>query len=395
MAGQGSLRAVLGGGGGIPVNSFVDMYETDNIINKEGAVYFKTGYVDTDVASYPDAQKRTWQLPVVSTIGSSLGGSGLQYSNMEYRFSRWIIASNDQAATGGFLIKSTNNFTFSPDVTFSTNYSENIGVQSLANKPKLIWNSANSTLYCYVNNAAKRYKTTDGTNWTSDALTGLTSAKFISDVILFGTTWVAIADDGIYSSADGLAWTLRQAWSITGTTTKPAKLTTNGSTIVAMSDEASNYYTSTNGTTWASVSTPSGYVTKAQSDFGDGKWGAVFKQTLTSNVVTGTSTNTTTWVVSQSPITLLPEMRWHSTLAQWVMGVGNMYSKDGINWVTVTTDLSKGLAGWVIVSNETYGFTQISGIKTAGRSQSLPEVVGLPYSLVSITVSPNKYLRVR
>lgn len=402
MAGQGSLRAVLGGGGGIPVNSFVDMYETDNIINKEGAVYFKTGYVDTDVASYPDAQKRTWQLPVVSSTGSVIGSAGFRISNMQYRFGRWIISTNDQGSGGNFVIKSTNNFTFSPNVSFTDNYSENIGVVPLWNAAVFVWNSGNSTLYCYVNNSGKRYKTTDGINWTSDAMTTLTTSRYISDVILFGSVYLAITDNGIYSSTDGLAWTLRQSWSITGITFKTAQFFTNNTTVVCMSDEANVYYTTTNGTTWTSVNTPSGYVTKGYGDYGDGKWATVFKSTTTNQFFSATSTDTTTWTIAQTP-TSSGVIRWHSVLGQWVQSVGNVYSKNGLDWIygASTGNTFSAIGGWVIVSNETYGWTSYSTVFTAARSSSLPEVVGVPYSLLSSTgqvtvaTSGNKYVRVR
>lgn len=69
-----SLKATIGGGGS-PVNSIADFY-LDAILHTtvEGQKWLRTGWVDTDVNSYPDAKQTTIALDM-TTSGISYAGS--------------------------------------------------------------------------------------------------------------------------------------------------------------------------------------------------------------------------------------------------------------------------------------------------------------------------------
>lgn len=381
------IGGFFGGGGSVPINSFIDLYEFESVVVRDGATYFRTGYVDTNVSAYPDASKMSWLYP--ATDGTGQGGWS-QVSSWEYRFNRWICAMSNSSSTGTFSFVSSADF-----VSFSTGGGASLTVQA-TQSPVLAWNGSNNTLYCYVGTHSSRFKTTDGINWTTDSITGLTG--HIMDVVLFGSLWVALTTTGIWSSTDGLTWTQRLVWAA-GASTDAGKIAIDGSgNIIAVQNGKSVYYTSSNGTSWVSQNCPADHTAAGWLAFGDGKLQATFRNVLTTGIVSGTATSLTNWVLGA---TTGFAGRYHNALGVWVgapigfAATNQAYSKDGKDWIQVGGSVTT-IGGWVVVGSKTYGSRLIGGSNFSPASCShLVNVVGLPYSLSSLAIGSNKFLRVK
>lgn len=376
--------SLLNGGGVVPVNSFIDLYEFAPVVERDGATYFRTGYVSAAVENYPLATQMSWLYPPAD--GTTFANA--QTSQIEYRFSRFIIARSYAASGGQFQIGSSTDYT-----NWADNATATLTVQA-SSAPTLVWDSVGSALHCYVANHANRFKTTNGTAWTTEALTGL--AGHVIDVIRLPSIWVALTTDGIYSSTNGIAWTQRQAWAANAVT-DAGKLAVDGSNnIMAMLSGMSVYYTSANGTGWTSQNCPANHTATGHVAYGDSKWQTAFKNTIRNVTVAATATNLTAWTLGE---TTGVAGRWNSALNVWLgdprAGSQNpqMYSKDGLNWITTANSI-QSVGGWTVVGNKTYGMRVTSNI-TYNSASHLGNVVGLPYSLGSVTINANKYLRVK
>jgi len=394
MAGQADLKKLFSGGGSVPINGFVDMYETDPVVTKGSDIYFKSGYVDTAVSNYPDATKRKWQR-IPSTVNVITWGTGdviTNGSDMQFRFGRYIVAHHNLQSSGSLTVSSTTDMMVNP-----TTYTQSVGVQSTWAPACMVWNGYENKLRVYCSNANNVYETTNGTSYTITALTGLGTTKHIIDVILIGTTYVALVSDGIYTSTNGTAWTQRQAWSLSpNPVLYYGKLSTDGTRVNAMYQGLGIYYTSTNLTTWTSTNTPSGYVSTGFGGYGNSKWLATFRAVDGTNY-TATGTNGTSWTLSTTSVSTT-EVRWHPELAQYTGTSTAQLSKDGLNWIEVAnlpTGVPKGISKWVINGTTTYGLGSFSTVTYGLYSDTIPEVVGLPYSLTTLALNANKYLRVK
>lgn len=398
MAGQADLKKLFGGGGSTPINGFVDMYETDPVVTKGADIYFKSGYVDTAVSNYPDATKRKWQrIPLFNTngVGVHSWGTGDVVSNgsdMQYRFGRYILAYHDLQSSGNLRIKSTADMTVAP-----TEYTQSVGVNATWAPACMVWNGSETKLRVYCSNANNVYETTNGTSYVVTPLTGLGTTKYIIDVILVGTTYVALVSDGIYTSTNGTAWTLRQAWTLSpNPVLYYGKLSTDGTRVNAMYQGLGIYYTSTNLTTWTSTNTPSGYTSTGFGGYGNSKWLATFRAVDGTNY-SATGTNGTSWTLSATSVNTT-EVRWHPELAQYTGSNTAVLSKDGLNWISMASlgsGAPNGIGKWVINGTTTYGAGTYSTTSYGLYSDTIPEVVGLPYSLTTLALNANKYLRVK
>jgi len=165
---------------------------------------------------------------------------------------------------------------------------------------------------------------------------------------------------------------------------------------MAMLSGMSVYYTSANGTSWTSQNCPANHTATGHVAFGDNKWQTAFRNTVSNVTVAATATNLTTWTLGA---TAGVAGRWHSTLNVWLgdpRGASNApqaYSKDGLNWIT-TAAAVPSVGGWVVVGTKTYGVRLAANIAYNSASH-LGNVVGLPYSLSTVTINANKYLRVK
>ena len=75
-----------------------------------------------------------------------------------------------------------------------------------------------------------------------------------------------------------------------------------------------------------------------------------------------------------------------------------MLSKDGLNWIQLAplpNSTPTGIFRWVLNGSTTYGLGGFSTNIFSVSSDTTPEVVGLPYSLTTLALNANKYLRVK
>ncbi|WP_348731844.1 hypothetical protein [Rheinheimera texasensis] len=376
--------SLLNGGGVVPVNSFIDLYEFEPVVERDGATYFRTGYVSNAVENYPLATKMSWLYPPAD--GTTFASA--QTSQIEYRFSRWIIARSYASGGGQFQIGSSTDYT-----NWADNATATLTVQATS-APTLVWDSVGSALCCYVANHANRFKTTNGTAWTPEAINGL--AGHVIDVIRLPSIWVALTSAGIFSSTDGLNWTQRQAWAANAVTDAGKLAVDESNNIMAMLSGMSVYYRSANGTSWTSQNCPANHTATGHVAFGNSKWQTAFKNTIRNVTVAAIANNITTWTLGE---TAGVAGRWNSELSVWLGdprgGSQNpqMYSKDGLNWITTANSI-QSVGGWTVVGNKTYGMRVNSNI-TYNSASHLGNAVGLPYSLGSVTINANKYLRVK
>ena len=380
----------VSGSGSVPLNGFVDLFETQPVVVRNGMTLFRTGYVDSNVANYPQATQMPWLYPPGDLTGSltTLAGN-IQTSVFEYRFSRLILAWSAASSTGSFGIRSSSDLN-----NFSDNTTATLTIQS-SSAPTLVWDSVGSVLHCYVANHGNRFNTSNGTSWTTTALSGL--AGHVIDVIRTPTIWVALTSAGIYSSSDGVSWTQRQAWTADAVADN-GKLAIDGSNnIVAMLANKSVYYSSVNGTSWVSQNCPANHVSVGHVAFGDSKWQTAFKNTVTNTVLAATSTNFTSWTLGSTGGVV---GRWNSTLGVW-MGdprfgatYGQSYSKDGLNWITAASTIPM-VGAWTVVSGKVFGLRIGGGNYLFNNASHLGSVVGLPYSIGTVSINANKYLRVK
>lgn len=391
-----SLKAASGGGS-VPVNSTITLYDSNPVVTIDGNTYLRTGYLDSNVNDYPLATKRKWhQLPGFRSdrafANQVTWGS---FSRMQYRFNRWIIASHNLGSSTDIYIHSWANFNTAP-----TLYSGALAGNSGETQPAvMVWDAAGNRLLCYFNRGDQVLVTTDGVNWSGLGMTGV-SGKQVVDVIQYSANnYVGLFDDGIYTSTNATTWTRRQSWTVRDTastinTMVIAKLATDGSRVVAMVRGKNIFYTSTDTITWTSTAAPSDRQCAGYVEYSNNQWACSFNDEYL-NTYSALSNTGTTWTVS-STTGFAPQ--WHPLLNQYTAGTNNL-SKDGLNWISATPSSNYGNNGniynWVIVGDTTYGINTNASNVFAISARVTPECVGIPYSLQGIAVSPNTYIRVK